>query len=62
MEFSTTPVGGETQSDGAWQLAYRATPMGGGGEQSLVPPLHPRKSRQARHSTLEFKNVAAILV
>jgi hypothetical protein len=24
MEFSTAPIGGQTQSDGAWQLAYRA--------------------------------------
>ena len=45
MEFSTDPVGGQTQNDGAWQLAYRVTPMGEGGEQSVVPPLHPRKPR-----------------
>ena len=39
MEISTAPVGGQTQSDGAWQLAYRATPMGKGGEQSCSATL-----------------------
>jgi hypothetical protein len=48
--ISTAPVGGQTQSADAWQLAYRATPTREGGEQSVVPLWCTQKSHYAWHN------------